>query len=504
MWPLLEIAWKSLAVAGLALALGYLLKSRSSAEQSAVAHIGLLAAIVAASWSLIGPTLEIVVPIGSEASELGLFEPSPGSAGPAWLALAPDEAGTTQSRDFAPVLTWDRALLTYVGVAVAFLLMPLLGVVRLHLLRSRAEVVVEAAWISALAQAQRRMGVKRGTALLSTGGLRSPISWGVLQPVILLNEGLLADRAQAEAIIAHELAHVRHLDWAKLILARVATAVLWFNPLIWLLARRCHQLREEAADDAVLRAGVVAEDYAGLLVRAARTHDPSLLLAANGVAAPHGSLRCRVSRILSDEAARSPASRPWMAGWSLSLALIGAALGASTFVPSTGAANALRPPPFEEIEVRGPGHVRLRHGREVQVRLVRGREDQAAVRVEGDRLIIQACRSSCTRDDEPEIEVVTDVVQHVLVDGGGAVQSRGPFPRQGALHATVTRGGVIRLTSLRPDRVKAEIIDGGTIKTTARDTLHGAIQGDGSIVYWGKPSITTSINGPGVLVRADD
>lgn len=289
MWLLLEIAWKSFAVAGIALALPHLLKSRSSAERSAVAHLGLLAALLASSWNLVGPTLEIVVPIAGEASRLGLSEPSTGSAGPAWLEVAAEQAGTTESTAVSRVPTRDRVWLTYAGVALAFLLMPLLGVWRLQLLRARAEVVVDGAWISALARAQRRMGVKRGTALLSTGGLQSPISWGVLQPVILLNEGLLADRAQAEAIVAHELAHVRHLDWAKLILGRVATAVLWFNPLIWLLARRCHQLREEAADDAVLRAGVVAEDYADLLVRTARTHDGSLLLAANGVVEAHGS-----------------------------------------------------------------------------------------------------------------------------------------------------------------------------------------------------------------------
>lgn len=138
------------------------------------------------------------------------------------------------------------------------------------------------------------------------------------------------------------------------------------------------------------------------------------------------------------------------------------------------------------------------------MRLLRGRKEQAAIRVEGDRLIIEACRSNCTGDDEPEFEVVTNAVGHVLVDGGGVVQSRGPFPPQRALDATVTRGGVIRLTSLRPDRVRAEITDGGTIKATPRETLQGSIQGDGSIIYWGQPSITTSIDGPGVVVRADD
>ena len=82
------------------------------------------------------------------------------------------------------------------------------------------------------------------------------------------SEALASD--QAEAIIAHELAHVIQLDWAKLMLARVATAVFWFNPLAWVLAREAHQLREEAADDAVLAANIVGTDYAQLLVGIAK------------------------------------------------------------------------------------------------------------------------------------------------------------------------------------------------------------------------------------------
>ena len=79
---------------------------------------------------------------------------------------------------------------------------------------------------------------QNGTALLTSSELKSPISWGLFRPVILLNEEALEARHEAEAIIAHELAHVRGLDWAKLLLARIVTAIFWFNPLVWLAARQ--------------------------------------------------------------------------------------------------------------------------------------------------------------------------------------------------------------------------------------------------------------------------
>jgi hypothetical protein len=91
-----------------------------------------------------------------------------------------------------------------------------------------------------------------------------------MRPTILLSDAAARAPEQAEAIIAHELAHVVQFDWAKLMLARVATAAFWFNPLAWVLAREAHQLREEAADDAVLAANIDGPDYAELLIGVAR------------------------------------------------------------------------------------------------------------------------------------------------------------------------------------------------------------------------------------------
>src|SRR3546814_17676302 len=115
------------------------------------------------------------------------------------------------------------------------------------------------------------MGFKHGTALLVSKELRSPISWGVLRPTIVLSPKAVAASGEAEAIIAHELAHVARLDWAKLLGARIVCAVFWFTPLVWMLARERHPLREEAADAAVLMADLDGPDYATTLVRAPPT-----------------------------------------------------------------------------------------------------------------------------------------------------------------------------------------------------------------------------------------
>jgi beta-lactamase regulating signal transducer with metallopeptidase domain len=101
----------------------------------------------------------------------------------------------------------------------ALLPVPLLALLRRVALRRRAQVLVDPVWLGALAHAQRRMGFKNGTALLTSSELGSPISWGLMRPVILLNSRAVEAADEAEAIIAHELAHVARMDWIKLLLA---------------------------------------------------------------------------------------------------------------------------------------------------------------------------------------------------------------------------------------------------------------------------------------------
>src|SRR6185437_12017471 len=226
------------------------------------------------------------------------------------------------------------AMALYAVPAAILLLITFLALVRLVALQARADVLVDGHWLSALARAQRRMGFKHGTALLTSDELASPISWGLVRPVIVLNKRAVDAADEAEAIIAHELAHVARMDWIKLLLARVATALFWFNPLVWMLAREAHQLREEAADDAVLAADISDTDYAQLLVGVARHECPGLLLGAHGVAPSKSSLARRVARVLDSKIMRGPVAGSFAAGVFVGAVAIAAPLAALTLVPS--------------------------------------------------------------------------------------------------------------------------------------------------------------------------
>lgn len=313
---LLGLAWKSVVVAALTLGLLRLARSRSSGERSMIAHAGLMALLalpaamlllpqwapLPAAWSVAAPAPAVQI------AKTGGAAIDPASA-TASVPVAAESAGS------APVIlsSWsDLAPFLYLVPLALLCGVMAVAVVRLFAMRGRAEILVERSWLSALAEAQRRMGFKHGTALLVSNELRSPISWGVLRPTIVLSPKAVAAAGEAEAIIAHELAHVARLDWAKLLGARVACAVFWFNPLVWMLARESHQLREEAADDAVLMADIDGPDYATLLVGAARHDNQGALLAAHGVAPGKDSLKRRITRVLDGSLRRGPASASWI------------------------------------------------------------------------------------------------------------------------------------------------------------------------------------------------
>ena len=351
---LIAIAFKSLLIGGLTLGLLHLMRKRSAAERSWVAHAGLVALMVMALAPLVLPSWKVETP-----AMFGRAEASAAVAAPT-AKITPPQVAIAKAPATAPVVAAARqptlprphvsldpiatAIALYAVPAAVLLFITFLALARLVALQARAEVLVDGHWLSALARAQRRMGFKHGTALLTSNDLSSPISWGLVRPVILLNSRAVEATKEAEAIIAHELAHVARLDWLKLLLARFATAFFWFNPLVWLLAREAHQLREEAADDSVLASDIVDTDYAQLLVGVARHECPGLLLGAHGVAPSRSSLGRRVARVLDGKSARGPAARGFALGVFTGAVLVAAPLAALTLTPGKD----MSPPPSTE------------------------------------------------------------------------------------------------------------------------------------------------------------
>jgi len=340
----IPLAAKSFAIAAGALLLLKLMKNRSPADRSWIAHLALAGLLLLPVATVALPTLDVAGPaflVGTAEVESPSSAVLPTTA-PA-VVQAPQSAHTAQpgqavEQPIAGSTPVNWPFWGYALPAALLILLTLIALIRLFVLKARATVMVDAPWLTALARAQSRMGFKHGTALLTSKDLPSPISWGVVRPVILLNAEAADSHEEAEAIITHELAHVARLDWAKLLLARVAVALFWFNPFVWLLAREAHQLREEAADDAVLATDIDETEYARLLVGVARHECRGLLIGAHGVAPAKNSLSRRVKRVLDRAVQRAPGGWRWGSAAAFFAAGMAVPVAALNLVPATAPA----------------------------------------------------------------------------------------------------------------------------------------------------------------------
>jgi bla regulator protein blaR1 len=107
----------------------------------------------------------------------------------------------------------------------------------------------------------------------SAPGLLEPGVVGFLRPILLLPEGIaecLTTR-QLEAVLAHELCHVRRRDNLTSAIHMIVEAIFWFHPLVWWIGARLIEERERACDEAVLSLGNEPQVYAEGILNVAKS-----------------------------------------------------------------------------------------------------------------------------------------------------------------------------------------------------------------------------------------
>ena len=147
--------------------------------------------------------------------------------------------------------TWPAAVMTVVaagtGIGFAWLL---LGLWRVHAVKRRSRPVTDAAMVAQVAELGAPLGVRRPVAIRESAELASAATIGWRRPILLLpTDWRDWTVAQQRAAVAHELAHVRHADFAAWLLAQLGVAVYFWHPLVRVLAGRL-QLQQELAADA--------------------------------------------------------------------------------------------------------------------------------------------------------------------------------------------------------------------------------------------------------------
>jgi beta-lactamase regulating signal transducer with metallopeptidase domain len=328
---LIEMGWKSAVIAGGALLLAAMLRSRAAADRGAVLKVAVALLLALPAIALFAPALEIETPAAAPVAVAAPVSLAPASLAPA--ALDPESAAPAFSA--APAAAsggnWDDPsllfFLLYLGGVAMVGGRLLAGLWTLRRWTRDAREVEAPEWRSALARAG---GDSLGIRLLASAEASSPLSWGLRRPVILLDTDTLRTPGEADAILAHEVAHVARRDWPSLILSRLAVALFWFNPLVWRLDREVAQQAEEAADSDAA-ATVEPARYAQTLLDWARLSGSSAL-PANAIAAGEPGLSRRVKAILDGRVSRRSGSA-WAVAAMLGCAAFAGPVAALDFVP---------------------------------------------------------------------------------------------------------------------------------------------------------------------------
>ncbi len=229
-----------------------------------------------------------------------------------------------------PVMTWSEQATSILRPWLAWIvagwslgvvlcsLRPLLGWHTLWRLKRIGVSAVSDDVLAAMDRVAKQLGLQRAVSVLQSTFAQVPVVVGYFKPVILLPVSLATSLSveQLEAILAHELAHVRRHDFVVNLLQTLVETLFFYHPAVWWLSRQIRVEREHCCDDLVVAACGNRVEYGRALLAIEELRGRSTLLA---LGANDGSLLSRIRRIVginSDSAARSQSwSARLSSGW---------------------------------------------------------------------------------------------------------------------------------------------------------------------------------------------
>jgi beta-lactamase regulating signal transducer with metallopeptidase domain len=158
------------------------------------------------------------------------------------------------------------------------------GLLRAHWLARNATTIAVGSLTDLVDNLSEELDLRRPVTLLQSRRSVMPMTWGLRPKLLIPHEATEWTDERLKAVLLHELAHVKRLDYQTQLLARLATVLYWFNPLVWMAARKMRVERELACDDRVLNTGSRPSDYASHLLDIARSLKTGTLMSVSGIA----------------------------------------------------------------------------------------------------------------------------------------------------------------------------------------------------------------------------
>lgn len=314
----IEVAVKGVLVLTAACTLYVLMRRYAASQRHLVLAVAMVGMLLIPAFAILLPN--VTVPIRATAIEpdpsvtpvttsTSVISPPPAiepvtevrrvTEEPGAIAAAAEEFVTSSSA--TSTLSWPSALAVVWAAGFLVSLFPLMiGLLGIRAVRKSGRALIDPEWTGALRAARVGLGVTTSVTLIESPRARVPMTWGVFRCYIAFPESARDWSPQRrQVVLCHELAHIKRRDFLTQLIARVACAAHWFNPLSWWTLRAMSLERERACDDLVVQSGVRAPDYAEHLLQIVRDMRGASFTARTAIAmAGHSRLEQRVRALL--------------------------------------------------------------------------------------------------------------------------------------------------------------------------------------------------------------
>lgn len=308
-WTLVDFLWQGALVGCAVAAALFALRKADARQRYAVACAGL-------SLCLALPAAGLALRLGAAGGEQA------GASLGAAAAVTPLQPGLFRDALLPEHLAW--IVLCWAACALALALRMALGLAWIR--RAEHSRRGNAAWQARLDRLAAQCGVTRPVRLRLVEGLASPVTAGWWRPVILVPASLVTGMPShlLEALLAHEVAHIRRHDYLVNLAQNVVETLLFYHPAVWWISGRIRAEREHIADDIAARQLGEPRRLALALSELDKLQFSTHHLAQ---AASGGDLMSRITRLIRPE----PQAPRWKAAIPvLALAIAGAAVFANS------------------------------------------------------------------------------------------------------------------------------------------------------------------------------
>lgn len=342
-WALVHFVWQGTGIAAVAALVLHLCRHRSASARYLIAcgaMVAMLASVIVTAALIAGSSAS------REAATLTAHKRLTSTTYvllPITIHDTPVASAHATAMRVEPFLPWIVS--GWLAGVLLLLARVMSGWWRVRRLHQFALSALPSRWQYAADRLAGRLRLPRFIRIVELPSVDVPLVVGCLRPIVVLPIAALAqlNAAQIEAIIAHELAHVRRHDYLVNLMQTVAETLLFYHPAVWWLSARIRDEREHCCDDVAVAVCGDAAGYAAALaeLEAWRSGEMSLAAAATG-----GSLLHRVRRILRVEVSDDSRTSAVTIGL-VALAVVGA-VGINLMAQSPAAQTAK----FEVASVR--------------------------------------------------------------------------------------------------------------------------------------------------------